>query len=289
MLNDRDYMHPSAGYGRTGQDRSVLKVLIWVNAIVFLLSGFGNNTTLISLLMLHSELIRELQLWRLGTYMFAHASFSHILFNMWGLYIFGAPLERRLGGTRFLNLYFMSGMVGGVVWLLTNWHSRFPVIGASGAVFGVMMAAAMTYPDQVIVLLFPPIPMRLKTFVAVYGGIEVVMALSAGGGRIAHIAHLGGILGGFLYMRRLAGPASGQGSGRRSILWRWRQFLAGRKRRGFDVTGESADDADTRGSDERMSAEVDRILDKIGESGLSSLTAEERRTLDHIRDRLRKR
>lgn len=279
---------------------SVIAPLIWANVIIFLFSGFGQSTAFIDLLKLHPHYIRGFQFWRFGTYMFAHGNFMHILFNMWGVYVFGRPLEARLGSARFLNLYFISGLVGGGVWLLFNLgltseavaisdgrliavSAPGGVIGASGAVFGVMMAAAMTFPNEIIVLLLPPIPMRLKTFVAVYAGIEVMMALNRGGGRIAHIAHLGGILGGFLYMRRLrqsGGVSVGWALGR----W-WRRWRATWRTRRFKLeTGGPREEPPAN-----LSAEVDRILDKIGREGLGSLTDAERRALDHARDRLRER
>ena len=297
MLSDRDYMQPG-GPRRSlfPFGGSIVKPLIWANAIVFIMTGLGRNYQAVLFLELHPFFIRNFQIWRLGTYMFAHAeSLWHILFNMWGLYLFGRPLESRIGGHRFLHLYFISGIFGGLVWLLANWNMPVEVvtgpngeilgvsggvIGASGAVFGVMMAAAMTFPNQVIVLLFPPIPMRLKTFVAVYAGIEIFATLNAGQGRIAHIAHLGGIVGGFLYMHRLGHSRAMLDSIRQ---W-WRKSRATMERRRFQVLD---DEDQVDGQD--LSAETDRILDKIGRNGLGSLTAEERRTLDRARERLQDR
>jgi len=291
MLSDRDYMQPGLHRLRgTFRPRgSVLTLLLWANGIVFLLTGFGQNPRPMSLLWLRPDLIRQFQVWRMVTYMFAHASFPHVLFNMWGLYVFGRPMEQRLGPTRFMYLYLTSGLVGGGVWLLANWHPQaYPVIGASGAVFGVMMAAAMAFPNQQILLLFPPIPMRLKTFVAGYAAIEILLALNQAqshGGGIAHIAHLGGILGAFLYMRSL--HARPYNAGRWSLTaamarW-WRETRARNARRHFRRTN------GTDTEDDKLSAETDRILDKIGESGLDSLTPEERDTLSRARERLRER
>ena len=94
----------------------------------------------------------------------------HLLLNMWGLYLFGNHVYNRLGSKRFLTLYFLSGVSGSFLWLLFNWGTQDYVIGASGAVFGVMMAATMLSPDMRIMLLFPPIAMKLRTLVVVFAG-----------------------------------------------------------------------------------------------------------------------
>ena len=144
---------------------SVIKYLIVANAVVFLLTSLDNTGRLTEALGLSFAGITDFQLWRLVTYMFVHGGLTHIFFNMWGLYLFGMPVEQRLGPERFLRLYFLSGIVGSGLWLLANWGTNGLLIGASGGVFGVMMAAAMSFPNMQIVLLFPPIPMRLRTFV----------------------------------------------------------------------------------------------------------------------------
>lgn len=149
--------------------------------------------------------LRSFKLWQLLTYMFVHGGVWHLLLNMWGLYLFGQPVLSRLGPKRFLTLYAVSGLSGAVLWLVFNWNSRFPVIGASGAVFGVMMAAALLFPNMRIMLLFPPIPMKVKTFVAIYALIEIVSELSNVQGGVAHLAHLGGFLGSYVYLRLLSG------------------------------------------------------------------------------------
>jgi len=294
MLSDRDYMRPDGGPHYTyrsfgGRRESLILPLIIANVIVYFLTGFGRNP-LVGLLWLDAVHIRRFELWRFGTYLFVHGSFGHIFWNMWGLYMFGRWVEQRLGPGRFLRLYFVSGFIGGLCWLLFNWNSRTPVVGASGAVFGVMMAAAIMFPNARVMLLFPPVPMRLKTFVAMYAIVEIVLEFSGGARGIAHIAHLGGLLGAFLYMRSLTGNAA-SGRLRRDLLRNWlRRFF-----RPPAATGDSSgseDDAETGGDDSLphgFSAEVDRILDKIGRQGIHSLTPRERRILDEARERLRRR
>jgi len=292
MLSDRDYMQPGQGrLHRPTAPVSLVKPLLWANAILFVLTGFGRNA-LVEFMVLTPAAFRSGQVWRLFTYMFAHAGLFHILFNMWGLYIFGIPLERRLGPRRFAHLYVLSGLVGGAVWLAANWTGPQGVIGASGAVFGVMMAAAMVFPNERILLLFPPIPMRLKTFVFVFAMIEVLLALDKGGGRIAHIAHLGGLLGAFFYMNQLRRAAQrGRPAPRaRSADPRgaWRRLRAWWRRQQFQKTPRTKTSREPE-PDAHLNTETDRVLDKIGRSGLGSLTATERRVIDRARERLRDR
>jgi membrane associated rhomboid family serine protease len=182
-------------------------VLIIINVLAFLL--VPKTLTAWSQLALSSYGIQHLRVWQPVTYMFLHADVMHILFNMYGLYLFGNHVLNSLGTRRFLILYFVSGISGAMLWLGFNWGSSIPVIGASGAVFGVMMAAAMLYPNMRIMLLFPPIPMTLKTFVAVFAVIEIVSEVSNMQGNVAHLAHLGGFLGAFVYIRLSSGERFG--------------------------------------------------------------------------------
>lgn len=299
MLHDRDYMNPHGprrqrtAY-RPGGGSSVVKTLIIANVVVYVLQitlGLGFTSGL----WLTTDALRHFQLWRLFSYMFAHSPtmIFHVLLNMWAVYVFGTGLERRLGQQRFLHLYVLSGLVGGLSWTLFNWQNTTPVLGASGAVFGLLIAAAMMFPDEIIILLFPPIPLRLKTFALVFGGLELLMALNQGG-QVAHIAHLGGAVGGWFYIITHANP-------------QWAPFenlLSGLKKknrkrgtrapstRGFSFhpppkTHEQTSTADGNDEDPNLVAEVDRILDKIGTRGLDSLTKKERDLLNRARERMR--
>ncbi len=259
---------------------SVIKHLIVANVVVFLFTTFDGSGRLAEALGLDFASIGRFQLWRLVTYMFVHGGLTHIFFNMWGLYLFGSPVEQRLGPQRFLRLYFLSGIVGSGLWLLANWGSPNLLIGASGGVFGVMMAAAMSFPDMRIMLLFPPIPMRLRTFVLVYGLIEASLAWQGGGG-IAHLAHLGGLLGAFFYMKHLGFQSPYTWFTQAKSAWRRRQF------RVMPPDQPSPPPSYTMPGD--LESETDRILDKIGTHGIQSLTPEERQTLEVARERLRRR
>lgn len=267
----------------------MLKALIIVNIGVFIFQcmfGFPPGRTdnqFTQFIVLSSEGLMRFEVWRLGTHMFGHLDITHILFNMWGLYIFGKPLEQRVGSTRFLHIYLLSGFIGAAAWLLFNWGTGGSMLGASGAVFGVLAAAAMSFPNLQYMLLIPPVPMKLKTLAVVFGVIEVFMLLSHAGGKVARLAHLGGMLGGFIYMQWIF-PGSGF-PGRRggffsNLKAKMRQ-RANQKR--FRVKHPSNDNSD----EDYSSAEVDRILDKIGEKGLSSLSQRERQILEKARERLK--
>jgi hypothetical protein len=155
--------------------------------------------------------------------------------------------------------------------MLFNLHSFSICIGASGALFGLMVASALAFPDARIMLLIPPIPLKLRTFAIVYCILEIVLALSAQG-NIAHLAHLGGALGGFLYMRRLGCPAPFADA--LSNWWRKRQ-------RSTPDVNINPDNPSTK--------EVNHILDRISEVGYDGLTEQEKAALKTASDNLRSR
>ena len=141
--------------------------------------------------------------WQLLTYGFLHGNFNHIFFNMFGLWMFGRDLERLMGPRRFLIYYFSCVIGAAVVQLIVAGIQGgvYPTLGASGGVFGILLAYGMTYPNRVVMLLFPPIPMKAKYFVLLYGLLELYLGLSGSSPGVANFAHLGGMLFGFLLLR----------------------------------------------------------------------------------------
>lgn len=141
--------------------------------------------------------------WQLVTYAFLHGSVTHLFFNMLGLWMFGSELERVWGPKRYLMFYFASLLTAAGTQLvfaaLTG--AGYPTVGASGALFGLLLAFGMMFPNRIIMPLFPPIPMKAKYFVAIFGGLEVLFAYFNTNDGVAHLAHLGGMLGGFLMIR----------------------------------------------------------------------------------------
>ena len=319
MIFDRDYMRTREERGPMGwlnPNGSMVKALILANVVVFLLDMLTNRH-LADLLLLHPWYVRQFQFWRLITYQFAHGGFMHLLFNMYGLWLFGRGVEQLLGQRRFLQLYLFSGIVGAGLWLLANWwgggmaviveesgamgryiyksleqldlvlkdHPDYRLVsiyggcvGASGALFGVMAAAAMAFPNAVISLLFPPISLRMKTFIWVYALLEVVMAFDSHS-NVAHLAHLGGMVGAFIYMRRLR-----RGQQFSVLEWlksRFSGFGRRSRRHGPDMDFPKMDGGPT-------SEEVDRVLEKMSQEGYEKLTEAEKRTLEAASQRLRR-
>jgi membrane associated rhomboid family serine protease len=140
--------------------------------------------------------------WQLVSYGFLHGDLTHLIFNMLGLWMFGAELERLWGRHRYWQFLLASLLAAAAMQLLITWltASRVPTVGASGALFGLLLAFGMLFPNRIIVPLIPPIPMKARTFVIVFGVLELVLGLYGRSG-VAHFAHLGGMLGGFLMIR----------------------------------------------------------------------------------------
>jgi membrane associated rhomboid family serine protease len=145
--------------------------------------------------------------WQLLTYGFLHGGWSHILFNMLALFMFGAPLEYTWGQKRYLSYYVVCMVGAGLcqlavgAWMMANGSGGYPTIGASGAIFGLLLAYGMLFPNQRVMLLIPPIPMKARTLVIVYGLFELFVGFTGLQPGIAHFAHLGGMLFGWLMIR----------------------------------------------------------------------------------------
>lgn len=138
--------------------------------------------------------------WQLLSHAFLHGSITHLFFNLYGLYLFGAPIEACVGRSRYLSLLAGSAITAGIVQLIANaWEGNAnPTVGASGALFGVMYVYARLFPKHRILLILPPIPLPAWLFVLLYGLLELYLGISGQSPQIAHFAHLGGLLGGAL-------------------------------------------------------------------------------------------
>ena len=205
--------------------------------------------------------------WTIITYMFLHGGLTHILFNMLALYFFGSRVESRLGPERFFALYFLSGIAGALLSFVFAPYAA--IIGASGAVYGVMLAFARFWPrDQI--MIWGVFPIEARWLVGIYTAMSLYGGFSGGGG-VAHFAHLGGFLGGFLYLLFL-------------------ERTHGAKRFKKVATAGPPPDA-LQGNWQKVNRdaihsvnkdEVNRILDKISASGLKSLTPQERLFLSNF-------
>ena len=187
------------------------KILLWVNCGMFLLELLvGNGLAPLMLFPIGGgdggqgllPVLGNFLPWQLVTYAFLHdrSGFGHIFFNMLALVMFGAPLEYTWGFKRFLTFYFICVVGAGLTYLA--WAAAIgsyePVLGASGGIFGLLLAYGMLFPRQRVMLLLPPVEMDARTLVIVYGAIELFFIASGMNGGVAHFAHLGGMLGGVL-------------------------------------------------------------------------------------------
>lgn len=205
--------------------------------------------------------------WTIVTYMFLHAGFTHILFNMLGLFFFGPRVEARLGSRRFVQLYFISGISGALLSFLFAPSSA--IVGASAAVFGVMLAFAMFWPrDQI--LIWGIIPVEARWLVIITTALALWSGLGGSRGGVADFAHLGGYLGAWMFLR-LVDPARRVARFKASTIGKpSADRLANWKR--VDVAKVHEVNRD----------ELNRILDKINATGLTSLTPEERLFLSNF-------
>jgi len=147
--------------------------------------------------------------WQVVSYAFLHGSLGHLFFNMLGVWMFGAELERLWGSQRFVQFYAASVLAAAATQLVFTSlsGSLVPTVGASGGLFGLLLAYGMLFPNRTIMPLFPPIPMKARTFVAIFGGLELLLGVTGTQSGIAHFAHLGGMLGGYLMIRYWRGQA----------------------------------------------------------------------------------
>jgi membrane associated rhomboid family serine protease len=174
--------------------------LIVANLAMFLLLYLAPRL-LRYLALIPSLVVQEHAWWQPVTYMFLHGGTWHLLFNMLALYMFGLPLEHRLGSTEYLLYYFVTGIGAGLATLTVNWYtglSYIPVVGASGAIFGLLLAYAAYFPEARILFMFF-VPMRAPVAVLVFAGIELFSMFTNTRSGVAHLTHLAGLLFGWLY------------------------------------------------------------------------------------------
>ncbi|MCU0965757.1 MAG: rhomboid family intramembrane serine protease [Burkholderiaceae bacterium] len=189
------------------------RALMLICTAVFCVDQFVRLEVLFALWPLQSGLFWP---WQMLSYGFLHGDLLHLSFNMLGLWMFGSELERLWGRHRYWQFLLASLLAAAVTQLIVTWLTRsmVPTVGASGALFGLLLAFGMLFPNRIIVPLIPPIPMKARTFVIVFGVLELVLGLYGRSG-IAHFAHLGGMLGGFLMIRFWRGQPPFGGKRRR--------------------------------------------------------------------------
>lgn len=217
------YYYDNNGGGRRGfmsDWPAAVRNIIIINVLVYLVTYLKGNFMYENFALFYPT-SPFFHWWQPVTHMFMHGGFWHLFFNMYTLFIFGSVLERVWGTRKFLVFYFVTGLGAaavhtGVEWIqMTHWMSQAaegsmaaqasihalkmtPTVGASGAIYGLLIGYAMLYPDSVMRLIFPPVAMKAKWFVLIFAGIELLTGVTGTGGGIAHFAHLGGLIFGFL-------------------------------------------------------------------------------------------
>ncbi len=243
----------------------VLYILLWSGAIPFqfAIDYLGFNV---------AQAIKEP--WTIITYMFVHAGFFHVLLNMLMLFFFGPPLEARWGGKEFIKYYMICG-VGGALFTLVFGGGT--IVGASGAVFGVMLAYALNWPNSLI-WIYAIFPVKAKYVVLFLGALSFFSAFAGASDGIAHFAHLGGLVVGYVYLKKGWQVEARWADLRRRLRRRKLRVVEGGSSGGPTRAGRGKrDDEETR-----LLEVVDKLLDKIADHGIDSLTAEERRFLDEV-------
>lgn len=249
---------------------------------------------------LSGESFNQLKVWTIFSYGFLHdpgvkyflfipIPFAHLVFNMVGLYLLGRPVEAMLGRTRFLGLYLSAILLGGIVFLIFNFNGPNGVVGASAGVVSIVTAFCLLEPNRQLILF--PIPIPVKSRWVLWGLLAFSLfglsgELSGARGGIAHSAHLGGMLAGFLYVHfvHTARPRFGARPDSRPAVELPEWF----KRRNQKPATRKVTYRVNRSNRDELQKEVDRILDKINTSGFGSLNDSEKQTLDHAKDILRK-
>lgn len=306
----------------------ITKNLIIINILVFVATGLvgRNGTDLTDVFGLHFFLSDSFMPHQLLTYMFMHASFEHIFFNMLAFWMFGRILEQVWGPRRYVIFYMVCGVGAGLCQELVQYidYMRqgladydmvkvgndviskgqflnfWTTVGASGAVYGILLGFGMTFPNERVMLLIPPIPLKAKYLIMGYVGIELVLALNMSNSNVAHFAHLGGMLFGFLlilYWRHKAGVnRKGFSTWReyrpqKESLWgRLKKKTQRKPRRQASATASASSPRHTASSHDPMAerraqqAEIDRILDKVKKSGYGCLTEQEKKTIFDFRN-----
>ena len=298
---------------------TVTKFLLIANILIFLITTFSGvdsrgSYVLNEIFGLHFFLSSDFHIYQLVTYMFMHGGWEHLFFNMFALWMFGCVVERVWGPQKFLFYYIACGIGAGlfqeaaqlgqfymmasdqiaefgvtaVVRANAAGLSNWTTVGASGAIYAILLAFGMIFPEERIFIFPLPIPIKAKWFVIFYAGLELFLAISTTGDGVAHIAHLGGMVFGFFMIRYWRKhPTAGYGKSQgeqffenlRSSWEKRSKKSADKASWGGSRTSTGNPDWDYNARKQREQEEIDRILDKIRKNGYDSLTSEEKRKL----------
>ena len=246
-----------------------IKYLLIANVAIYLLKLAYSSLDLNSTFgLVPYAIAHKFALWQLVTYMFLHGGFGHIFFNMLTLWMFGTNLERQWGTREFLKFYFITGIGAGIITFLVTYNSVVPTIGASGAIFAVLVAYAMLYPDQIVYIWFL-FPIKVKYLVMGMLALGVLAAWNGSHDGIAHFTHLGGALIAYLYIKQ-----------------DWRLASIGNPFKRFRHKYRTKTIMKQNRRSTEIMDEVDRILDRINEVGYENLTERERKVLENASKQL---
>lgn len=254
-----------------------VKALIAINCVVFLLDIFIpalQTRTIFGLTPAH--VTNRLYVWQLFTYMFLHGGFFHLLFNMFVLWMFGSEIEGMWGRREFLRYYIITGIGAGVLTVITSWNSQIPTVGASGAIYGILVAFAVLFPNRLIYLYFL-FPIKAKHLIILFALLELLASRQSSESGIANFAHLGGMLVGYIYLKGgayFSHSLDGMKGRIRSSKIKIKIVDDGESRRDRDADGKEDD-------------EINSILDKILRDGIDSLSEKEKDTLNRASSRFR--
>ncbi len=277
-----------------------MKFLLVANVAIFLLQLFLQLGLRIGDVYLYDVFFRIFALfpigqgflvWQLVTYLFLHGGFFHIFFNMLALWMFGVELENVWGTRRFITYYFLCGVGAGLsnLYLTPLFTTPGPTIGASGAIYGILLAFGMLFPDSPVFIYFL-FPIKAKYFVAIFIGIELIAGVTGTENGVAHFAHLGGALVGFVYLlvyRRSIPAFDRITDSLKKTSRSLRERVRDRNRYGDTRVVSNVSFAELKkteksksgGTKESDQEKLDEILDKISASGYDSLTDDEKRML----------
>lgn len=224
------------------------------------------------------------QPWGIVTYLFVHGGLLHLLANSIALFVFGCPVEERMGSRKFILFYLYCGVgAAAFCWALSQVMTVGPIIGASGAILGVAVAFALYWPDARLFVFPIPVPIRARTLVIAFVALDVALSILAPGDGIAHLAHIGGAIVGYLFFRLQPAPESALGQRQAERMVRvppvTREAVMHRRTPPATLRTPPRPEPDT------TSVELDRLLDKISAHGIASLSPTERRFLDEVSQR----
>ena len=240
-----------------------VKALIIINTIVFLFGEIAKDQLALSPVFgLSANNIWPTIIWQPITYMFIHGDWIHIFFNMFVLWMCGSEIESIWGRREFLKYYFITGAGSGLVWLLFNISNPLAILGgASGAIYGLLLAYGLMFPNRKILIYFL-FPVKVKYFVLFLGVMAFISSIGTSGSNISHLTHLSGMIIGYIYIKS---------------PWTWPKMLLWINSKVIDVKQRKKEKKETRKMN--MQQKVDRLLDKINKVGYDNLTEEEKEDL----------